>query len=347
MWDNYKFRCHSISNIMTKPKKDIVSDGAKTFLYKIYDQEVNGVSEILSTKEMRKGIMCEQDTIDLLNEVHGSAMEKNSQRFSNDYLHGEPDILNPVLVDVKTSWDLKTFRNAELSVAYKWQLKAYAWLLKRTEGYLAYGLVDTPVEFIEDAKRTLMWQLGILDDSHPDFMEAANQLEMNMTFSHIAPKKRLKIFHVPFYDDDSLFFIERVEAAREFLKRIEREDNEGYGIIPLDVPKKSLSPVDKEIDVLAAIIAHVFGIMVDEIKSNSRKQEIMLARHMWRASCVTLFSSALKAAKHIKVDKVTMYNSIKQHKQLLDYDKTYKERHDQATHLYDSHTTDAGLGDGK
>lgn len=341
MWDNYKFRCHSISNIMTRPKKDIVSDGAKTFLYKIYDKEVNGVSEVLSTKEMRKGIMCEQDTINLLNEVHGSSMTKNSQRFSNDYIHGEPDIIDPVLVDVKTSWDLKTFRGAELSTAYRWQLKAYAWLLKRTEGYLAYGLVDTPVEFIEDAKRTLMWQLGILDDSHPDFMEAANQLEMNMTFSHIEPKKRLKIFHVPFYEDDAIFIKERVEAAREFLKRIEQEDNHGYGIIPLNVSSSPIQPVDKEIDILAAIVAFVFGVTVDELKSKVRDQQVMLSRHLWRVMCGGLFSSNLKAAKHLQIDKVTMYNSIKQHKQLLDYDKAYKEKFDQAQSLYDSHKADA------
>ena len=152
-----KFRCSSLGKLMTEPKtlkEGPLSVGARTYIRELAAQEIFGVDFEVSSKEMEKGIECEQASIDLLNRVCGLSLLKNTERRSNDFLTGECDLFNAPARrghDIKTSWSLKTFPIAEVDCIdklYEWQCRGYMALWNADEWQVNYCLVDTPDRLI-------------------------------------------------------------------------------------------------------------------------------------------------------------------------------------------------------
>lgn len=132
-----------------------LSEGAKTYCKLIASQELFGYRKIVTTKVLEKGLMVEQDTIDLYNSVFFTRHTKNAERRTNDWLTGECDIHVPgeCTKDVKSSWSLDTFpllsEDCDDS-GYEWQGVAYGILWPDAKYHeLAYGMVDTPEELIK------------------------------------------------------------------------------------------------------------------------------------------------------------------------------------------------------
>lgn len=132
-----------------------LSEGAKTYCKLLASQEIFGYRKIVSTKVLEKGLMVEQDTIDLYNLVFFTRHEKNTVRRTNDWLTGECDIYVPgeCTKDVKSSWSLDTFPLLAGDChesGYEWQGVAYGILWPDTKYHeLAYGMVDTPDDLIK------------------------------------------------------------------------------------------------------------------------------------------------------------------------------------------------------
>lgn len=148
----YKLHPSSIGKIMTEPKSktEVLSVGAKTYLKEIAREIAYGFKGEVKTKYMDKGIMCEDDSIALLNKVCFKSYKKHVGRVETDLLSGECDILTPTYIrDVKTSWSLETFpclvEDAE-DKTYEWQGRAYLHLYDRPEFRLDYCMVSTPEE---------------------------------------------------------------------------------------------------------------------------------------------------------------------------------------------------------
>lgn len=148
----YKLHPSSIGKIMTEPKSktEVLSVGAKTYLKEIAREIAYGFKVEVKTKYMDKGIMCEDDSIALLNQVCFKSYKKHVGRVETDLLSGECDILTPTYIrDVKTSWSLETFpclvEDAEDKI-YEWQGRAYMHLYDRPEFRLDYCMVSTPEE---------------------------------------------------------------------------------------------------------------------------------------------------------------------------------------------------------
>jgi hypothetical protein len=145
----------SLGKIMTSAKSqkpEDLSAGAKTYCTQLAKEFVYGYRTVVSTKTMEKGIICEDDSIALYNEVFFTNLVKNNQRKSNQWLTGECDIdTGTRIVDIKTSWSLGTFpalREDVHTVDYEWQLRAYMMLWDRPESELAFCMVSTPMELI-------------------------------------------------------------------------------------------------------------------------------------------------------------------------------------------------------
>ena len=152
-----KFRCSSIGKLMTEPKtlkEGPLSVGARTYIRELAAQEIFGVDFEVSSKEMEKGIMVEQASIDLFNRVRGLSLVKNTERRSNDFLTGECDLFNaPVRRghDLKSSWSAKTFPISTVDCEdklYEWQMRGYLALWDAKEWEVNYALVDTPDKLI-------------------------------------------------------------------------------------------------------------------------------------------------------------------------------------------------------
>lgn len=149
-----KIHPHALGKIMTDPKSKAakeagdLSEGAKTYLHQIAKEVIFGYRKQITSKEMEKGLRCEQDSIDLYNAVFFTQHQKNAERRSTDILSGEPDIVDDdLIIDIKTSWSLDSFPITPEQAhdeGYEWQGRAYMMLFDKPRFELAYCLVSTP-----------------------------------------------------------------------------------------------------------------------------------------------------------------------------------------------------------
>jgi hypothetical protein len=220
---------------MTEPQakadKDAgnLSKTAKTHLLEIYIAEKYGRRKDVQTKQMKKGIQVEDDSIALLSEYMGNTFSKNTERFTNDYITGHPDILDLSesglkIWDVKSSYDLFTFLGnlpEKLKDLYYWQLQSYMWLTGAVESSIAYCLVNTPFGIIEQEKKSLLYRMDVISEENPEYVLEASKLELNMMFDDIDIKERILIFPVQRNEEDIQLIQNKVEKARAYLSMIE------------------------------------------------------------------------------------------------------------------------------
>ena len=240
-------RSSSVGYLMTEPltKADkeagLLSKTAKSHLIEIYIREKYGRRKDVQTKQMRKGVEVEDDAIELLAQSLGRPLSKNTERFTNDFITGHPDVLDLTesglkVWDVKSSYDLFTFLGNipdKLNSQYYWQLQSYMWLTGATESCIAYCLINTPLGIIEQEKKSLLYKMNVISEESPEYVLEAAKLELNMMFDDIDQKERLLLFPVHRNDDDIELIKEKVSKARVFLESIEETHlnfNNGKGI---------------------------------------------------------------------------------------------------------------------
>jgi len=226
-------RASSVGYLMTDPQSKadkeagILSKTAQRHLLDVYIAEKYGRKRDIQTKQMKKGIEVEDDSINLLNNYWGVNYLKNQHRFTNKYISGHPDIItvNPnKVIDIKSSYDLWTFLGNlpdKLDSLYYWQLQSYMWLTGASVGHITYCLVNTPFGIIEQEKRYLLNRMDVVSEESPEYIKEANKLEFNMTFDDIDIAERVLVFTVERNEDDIVRIQNRVERAREFLQEIE------------------------------------------------------------------------------------------------------------------------------
>jgi len=151
-----KWHPSSLGNLMTaaRAKSEILSETAKFYIKKKAKEDYFGFSSNITTKPMMKGKDWEEESIALVNQVRGTFYVKNKERFENEYLTGEPDIiLDDKIIDIKTSWSLETWPATSEegeNKDYMWQLIGYCWLLDKTQAELIYCMIDTDDVLLSD-----------------------------------------------------------------------------------------------------------------------------------------------------------------------------------------------------
>lgn len=144
----------SLGKLMTEPKKkdEVLSVGAKTYCRQLAKEFVYGFKSSPSSKYFEKGLICEDQAIELYNEVFFTNLKKNKQRKQNEWLTGECDLdTSKKIIDIKNAWSLDTFPVVKADAHdtdYEWQGRAYMMLWERPEFELAYCMVSTPLELI-------------------------------------------------------------------------------------------------------------------------------------------------------------------------------------------------------
>jgi hypothetical protein len=151
------FRCSSIGKLMTEPKtlkEGPLSVGAKTYIRELAAQEIFGVDFEVSSKEMEKGILCEEDAIALVGRVRGLDLAKNNERRKDEFFMGECDVFHAPTRegrDTKCSWSAKTFPISLTDCQdklYEFQMRAYMRLWDAPRWHVDYVLLDTPAHLI-------------------------------------------------------------------------------------------------------------------------------------------------------------------------------------------------------
>lgn len=147
------FRASMVGDLMSYPDKDKLPDGAITVLDKMISQElIKWQDADMDFFTLEKGKQCENESIELYNELHDTFYVKNAERVTIGLLTGECDLLDrkeSLVIDIKTAYSKKTYPfNLKMSKLYEWQLRAYMYLYDVSQAELAYCLIDTPLEFI-------------------------------------------------------------------------------------------------------------------------------------------------------------------------------------------------------
>jgi len=210
----YKFRCSSIGKLMTEPKTKAegpLSVGAKTYVRQLAAQEIFGVDFEVSSKQMEKGILVEQDSIDLLNSVRQLFLSKNTERRENEFITGECDLFdefNSRGHDIKSSWSVATFPIAVIDCEdkiYEWQMRGYMWLWNAEEWEVNYALVDTPERLI-----------------------GYEPMQMHIV-SHIPKNMRITTWKVKRCHEKEKAIAEKVAHARSYFDEVVKEFSATHG----------------------------------------------------------------------------------------------------------------------
>lgn len=231
-FDNYLFHASSLGKIMTESRtKEPLGETAKAHLMQCWIEETYGREKELTNKYIEKGLAVEEDAITLYSRATKKFMKKNKEQLSNNFIVGTPDLIHgEEVVDIKSSWDIFTFFQniyKPINKTYAWQLSAYCDLLGLKSGRLVYCLVDTPPHMIEDAKRKLMWQMGVIDpDAHPLYLEACEKIDKEMTFADIPIQQRYIDFHIEPSDYPIEKAYEKIELCRKFMNELSGESIE-------------------------------------------------------------------------------------------------------------------------
>ena len=230
-WNETHIRASSVGYLMTEPQSKadkeagLLSKTAQKHLLDVYIAEKYGRKKDIQTKQMKKGIEVEQDSIDLLSMYLKMPFSKNDQRFTNDYITGFPDIIdNDRIIDIKSSYDLWTFIGNipdKLDSLYHWQMQSYMWLTGAKSAVIAYCLVNTPESIIEQEKYYMLKKMDVATEENPEYVKEAMKIEFNMSFDDIAIDERVLMFNVSRNEDDILRIQQKVEKAREFLRELE------------------------------------------------------------------------------------------------------------------------------
>ena len=223
-FSDYKFRCSALGRLMTnsRSKTELLSKTTQSYLKQLHTEEVFNRRFEIKSKYLDKGIMVEEESISLYSKVSNQLFIKNKERFTNDFITGEPDNVDSKIRDLKSSWSFETFPLHSTDIPnkdYYYQLQGYMALTGLEEAELIYCLVNTPDLLIEDEKRRTSWKLGFLELP----VELAMEIEDNMRFEDIPEPMRVKVFEVK--KDNAVIdqIYDRVELCRNYLNELSIE----------------------------------------------------------------------------------------------------------------------------
>jgi len=153
-------RCSELKSLMTKSrtKSDPLSQTTKSWLQNKAKEAFYGYRSSFESKYTSKGIDVEDDAITMLSGVYFDTYLKNQERFTNEWLTGEPDVITDTMIrDVKSSWSLETFpafyEDAVKEVkksGYDWQVRGYMLLCDKDKASVDYCMMTTPAQYLND-----------------------------------------------------------------------------------------------------------------------------------------------------------------------------------------------------
>ncbi len=208
---------------MTEPrsKSEVLSQTAKSYIEDLFNELEFGYRKEFSSRYTDKGLEMEDEAIQFASEQFDwEFVVKNTERFTNDYITGEPDInTDNLLADIKCSWSLDTYPMFEADLKnkdYYWQLQGYMWLTGKTEAELVYCLMNTPLQIVEDEVRRAHWKAGLIDED----IDLRHEVQLKHNYDNIPSKLRVKRYIVERDEKAIEKIIEKVEIGREYYKML-------------------------------------------------------------------------------------------------------------------------------
>lgn len=232
MFDDFKFHPSALGLIMTESRtKEEIGETAKAHLLECYVNKKYGRTKDITNKFIEKGLLAEEDSIDLYTLVKDKLFIKNEETLQNDFFIGTPDLFEgesilkaEVIIDLKTSWDIFTFfqsMHKSLDKKYFWQLQAYMDLTGAREARLVYCLVNTPFKLVEDEKKKLIWIMAVIDpDEDKAYIEACARIDKNSNYDDIPIEEKYIEFKIPRDQEAINKAHDRIVFCRNFLNSL-------------------------------------------------------------------------------------------------------------------------------
>jgi len=204
----------------SRSKSEVLSKTCKTYLQELAIEEMYGIKKEFSSRYTDKGNLVEDESISLAQEVLDfGLMYKNEEHFNNDYLTGTPDVnTDNILLDVKSSYDATTFPFFEEEIPkkdYFYQLQGYMALCNKRKSVLAYCLINTPYQIVNNEVYYAHLSANKIDDE-----KLRAEVEAKHNFDHIPAEKRIKTFEVRYDKDVIKAIYDRVKECREYYKTL-------------------------------------------------------------------------------------------------------------------------------
>ena len=248
------FRCSALGNLMSEPKlvadkkAGKLSKTAESYLNQFIFEYKYGRREGFSTKATQKGTQTEDEGIHVLNMVMKTRYKKNTTRFNDGDITGEPDINAPeIIIDNKSSYSINSFLGkCGIDTIYNTQLLGYCRLTNKRKGAIAYTLNNTPSEIIRKEITSAYYSNGLIDLTDEDkakialnhiytdkhivdgnyvngFWDYAKDYlgifeDVQVPFIEVPIEKRLRYFEVEFTDEDFEKLDTQIEKAIKYIE---------------------------------------------------------------------------------------------------------------------------------
>jgi hypothetical protein len=216
----FKIRASAANTIMTNNRaKTGMGETAKSYCKDWVLSQIYGRSKEFSSKYTKKGILQENQSIELTSAFIGQMLIKNADWFENDYFTGTPDIITASeVIDVKTSWDCFTFPYFETTAPeqYNDQLQVYMDLTGKRSAKLVYCLVDTPEFIVEREARSKAYDMG-MDEVDLDLYD---EVLKRHTFSNLPIELRIKSFDIEYNPERIEQIKNRVIECRNYIDTV-------------------------------------------------------------------------------------------------------------------------------
>ena len=213
--------------------EEFLSKSCQAYLIKTYALEKYNRIKDIETKEMVKGIVVEDNSIELFSIMEGKLYEKNKMRLSNEMVSGTPDLFDGEsidqatrIIDIKSSYDIETFlKNVTqpLPSIYYWQLQGYLWLTSAKVGVISYCLVNTPESIVNQQAEYLLRKLDVATTDNPRYQKEYAKMVRNMTCDDIPMEERIIRIEVERNDDDIEKIYKKVIKCREYLQEFQEK----------------------------------------------------------------------------------------------------------------------------
>lgn len=215
-----------LDGLIYKRENPELSETAKRFVRETVISAMTKARKEIKSKYLEKGLLVEDDSISLLSDIDNNFYIKNFERKSDDYFTGECDISEmDVIQDVKSSWDIFTFYEAEWKQLYYAQGQVYMRLWGANEFWLRYCLVNKPYAMYRKEIDALEFKYGnseVSFDKSPNYHREYDIINYNSLYSgdfalrQIPPEERVITFKCVKDDEYMKELIERVEMARKY-----------------------------------------------------------------------------------------------------------------------------------
>lgn len=253
--------------ISLRDAPDQLPEGAETYLDTVFYDVFWKRRRIVSNNKMEKGTDCEPDSLQLVSDIDEVYYAENTKQFQNDFLTGEPDNFQINIKEIKSNYDLESFKKASLTTIYKAQVRGYAWLLNMKDGELIYCLVNNSIKDLQQAIYYLKLKHEIIDEPTPKFTIEAQQIERNMIFDidkwnkdypnyqwhntkfdfDIPKEMRIKRFQIELFQEHISFMEKRIKMARNYLIQKEKQELEIIKNLNTDSYKKQIQIIKERL----------------------------------------------------------------------------------------------------